>query len=194
VNDRIRNQETLMRNHRLLIVAIAATALAGAAACSSTRTQRAPGEHMDDAFVLTSVKSALAADEMTEAHEINVEVNRGVVQLNGFVDSAAEKSRATVVAADVKGVREVQNNLNINPGARSAGMAVDDALLTAKVKAALIQSPDTKAHQITVNTERGVVQLSGFVDSATAKAAATTVAMSVTGVKDVDNELVIKSY
>jgi osmotically-inducible protein OsmY len=36
--------------------------------------------------------------------------------------------------------------------------------------------------------------LSGFVDSATAKAAATTVAMSVTGVKDVDNELAIKSY
>ncbi|HEU0224820.1 MAG TPA: BON domain-containing protein [Steroidobacteraceae bacterium] len=145
-------------------------------------------------MVLTGVKFALAADKVTEARKIDVEVNRGIVQLNGFVDTASEKSRATVVAADVKGVREVQNNLQINPGARSAGVAVDDALLTAKVKAALIQSPDTKAHQISVNTERGVVQLSGFVDSATAKAAATTVALSVTGVRDVDNALAIKSH
>jgi osmotically-inducible protein OsmY len=102
-----------MRNHRLLIVAIAATALAGAAACSSTRTQRAPGEHMDDAFVLTSVKSALAADEMTEAHEINVEVNRGVVQLSGFVDSATAKAAATTVAMSVTGVKDVDNELAI---------------------------------------------------------------------------------
>ena len=76
----------------------------------------------------------------------------------------------------------------------SAGEVIDDSTLTAKVKTALIASPDTKAHQINVETKEGVVSLSGFVDNAAAKSAATNVARSVTGVKDVKNELSVKSY
>ena len=181
-----------MRMFQLLAATLTAAALA-TAACSATRTQRAPGEHIDDAVLLT-VKTALARDSATDAHEINVEVNRGVVQLNGFVDNANEKSQATIVAGRVEGVKEVRNNLMVQKAERTAGEVVDDALLTTKVKTALIQSEDTKAHQITVKTREGVVQLSGFVNSAEAKTAATTVAMSVTGVRAVDNELSIKSY
>ncbi|MGH8131238.1 MAG: BON domain-containing protein [Steroidobacteraceae bacterium] len=173
---------------------IAGTALLGVAACSATRTQRAPGEQVDDAVVLTNVKSALVANPVTEAGEINVDVNRGVVSLNGFVDSQQEKSKAAQVAQNVDGVKEVRNNLSVKEGSSTAGEVIDDSILTAKVKAALIQSPDTKAHQINVETRAGVVQLSGFVDSAAAKAAASTVAKSVTGVKDVKNELSVKSY
>ena len=73
------------------------------------------------------------------------------------------------------------------------GEILDDGILTMKVKAALIESPDTKAHQINVETQEGVVRLLGAVDSAKAKAAATTVAMSVKGVKEIKNELEIKS-
>jgi hyperosmotically inducible protein len=62
------------------------------------------------------------------------------------------------------------------------------------VKAALIADSATKAHQINVETQEGVVQLSGFVDNAAAKSAATNVAKSVSGVKDVKNELSVKSY
>ena len=182
-----------MRMFQLLAATLTAAALA-TAACSATRTQRAPGEHLDDAMLVTKVKTALARDKATDAHEINVEVNRGVVQLNGFVDNANEKSQATIVAGRVEGVKEVRNNLMVQKAERTAGEVVDDALLTTKVKTALIQSPDTKAHQITVKTREGVVQLSGFVNSAEAKTAATTVAMSVTGVRAVDNELSIKSY
>ncbi len=179
---------------RTLIALIAGSAMLGVAACSATRTQRAPGEHLDDAVLLTNVKSALVADPVTEAGEINVDVNRGVVSLNGYVDSQNEKSKAGQVARDVDGVKEVRNNLSVKEGSSTAGEVIDDSILTAKVKAALIQSPDTKAHQINVETMAGVVQLSGFVDSAAAKAAASTVARSVTGVKDVKNELSVKSY
>ena len=62
------------------------------AACSSTRTQRAPGEQVDDAALLTSVKSALVANKVTDAGEINVDVNRGTVKLAGFVDTDKEKA------------------------------------------------------------------------------------------------------
>jgi len=115
------------------------------------------------------------------------------VKLSGFVDNANDRSRAVAAARSVDGVKSVQNDIAIGSSS-SAGEVIDDSILTAKVKTALIASPDTKAHQINVETKDGVVQLSGFVDSNTAKSAATTVAKSVTGVKDVNNELSVKSY
>lgn len=179
---------------KTLVALIAGAAILGTAACSATRTQRAPGEHLDDAAILTSVKSALIADPVTEAGEINVDVNRGIVKLSGFVDSPNEKSKAGDVARNVDGVKSVQNDLSVKEENSTMGEVIDDSILTAKVKAALIQSPDTKAHQINVETKLGVVSLSGFVDTAAAKAAASTVARSVTGVRDVKNELSVKSY
>jgi len=176
------------------LVALIASGAMLMAACSATRTQRAPGEQIDDAALLTKVKSALVADPVTEAGEINVDVNRGVVKLAGFVGTAKEKEKAGQVARGVSGVQSVQNDLTVKGGSESAGEVIDDSILTAKVKAALIESPDTKAHQINVETKEGVVSLSGFVDNAAAKSAATNVARSVTGVKDVKNELSVKSY
>jgi len=179
---------------KILVTGIAGLAmLVGTVACSATRTQKSPGEQLDDTVVLGSVKAALIADPVTKARQIDVEVYRGVVQLNGFVDSAAEKSQATTVATGVNGVMEVQNNLSVNTATATAGEVIDDSILTAKVKAALIQSSETKAHQINVETKLGVVHLSGFVNSANAKAAATEVARSVSGVKGVKNEISVKT-
>jgi hyperosmotically inducible protein len=183
-----------MNAKQVFVAVIAAAVLVTAAACSGTRTRTSTGERTDDAVILSSVKSALIAERRTDAHEINVEVYRGVVQLNGFVDTQDEKSRATIVATEVEGVKQVQNNLQLSKPNTTAGDHFDDSMLTAKVKAALIASPDTKAHQISVETSNGVVQLSGFVNNETAKSAATTVAMSVTGVKSVSNKIDIKSY
>ena len=179
---------------KTLVALIASGAVLSMAACSATRTQRAPGEMVDDATLLTKVKSALVADPVTEAGEINVDVNRGVVKLAGFVDSSKEKDKAGEVARGVSGVQSVQNDLTVKSGSESAGEYIDDSILTAKVKAALIENSETKAHQINVETNQGVVSLSGFVDNAEAKSAATSVAKSVTGVKDVKNELSVKSY
>ncbi len=71
----------------------------------------------------------------------------------------------------------------------SAGEVFDDSVLTSKVKVALIDDSVTKAGEINVETYRGVVQLGGFVDNAQQKEQATKVARSVTGVKEVRNDL-----
>ncbi len=178
---------------KTLVALIASGVLLSVAACSSTRTQRAPGEQVDDTALLTSVKSALVKDPVAKAGDINVDVNRGVVKLSGFVDSDQQKSQAATVARGVDGVKSVQNDIAVQKKDESAGDAIDDSILTAKVKTALITSSDTKAHQINVETKQGVVQLSGFVDNSAAKSAATTVAKGVTGVKDVKNELSVKT-
>jgi len=179
---------------KIITALVAGTAVLGMAACTATRTQRAAGEQVDDAALLTSVKSALASQSVSNATDINVDVYRGDVKLSGFVDSAKDRSRAADVARDVDGVKSVQNDIAVHRESSSVGEVIDDSVLTAKVKAALVESPDTKAHQINVETKAGVVQLSGFVDNAGAKSAATSVARSVNGVKDVKNELSVKSY
>jgi len=74
----------------------------------------------------------------------------------------------------------------------STGEVVDDSVITTKVKAELVKDPDTKAHQINVETFRGTVQLSGFVDSAKARNKAVQIARNVSGVKEVKNSLEVR--
>ena len=72
------------------------------------------------------------------------------------------------------------------------GQYFDDSVITAKVKAALIEDPTTKATEINVETFKGTVQLSGFVSSQTAANRAVDLARSVGGVKGVTNDMRIK--
>ncbi|MFL6673033.1 MAG: BON domain-containing protein [Massilia sp.] len=74
----------------------------------------------------------------------------------------------------------------------SVGEYIDDAAITAGVKAALVKAPDLKASEINVESYKGVVQLSGFVGSAETVATAATVARTVKGVKSVRNDLRLK--
>ncbi len=74
----------------------------------------------------------------------------------------------------------------------STGEYVDDTVITSKIKAEIFNDPMLKVLQINVESFKGIVQLSGFVDSATAADRAVEVAGSVKGVKSVKNSLVVK--
>lgn len=180
-------------NRSFAKIAVAALAVASLAACTATRTQKTAGEQIDDSVITGKVKAALIDNSSTKARQIDVETFRGTVQLNGFVDSADAKAAATRVARSVNGVKKVDNNLSVQTERRSVGEAIDDSVITAKVKAALIADKNVKAHEVNVETREGVVQLSGFVDNALAKSTASEVARGVSGVKSVQNDLQVKS-
>ena len=74
----------------------------------------------------------------------------------------------------------------------STGQYVDDSAITTKVKSALLGDDSVKSFEIKVETFKGVVQLSGFVDTADQRAAAPRDAMAVNGVKDVKDDLNVK--
>jgi osmotically-inducible protein OsmY len=78
------------------------------------------------------------------------------------------------------------------PTHESSGEYVDDSTITTKVKAAIFNDPSLKVFQINVETFKGEVQLSGFVDSAQSVKKAGEVARSVGGVKSVKNNLIVK--
>ena len=75
---------------------------------------------------------------------------------------------------------------------RSAGETVDDGAITAKVKTALLKDEDVSGLAANVNTYRGVVQLTGFVDDESQRAKAESIAKEVSGVESVQNDLQIK--
>ena len=74
----------------------------------------------------------------------------------------------------------------------STGEYFDDSTITTKVKSAILQDPELKVLQINVETFKGVVQLSGFVNSPQAVSRAVEVARGVSGVKSVKNNLIVK--
>ena len=74
----------------------------------------------------------------------------------------------------------------------STGAYVDDASITTKVKAAILDDAALKVFEIHVDTDKDVVELSGFVDSQMMVARAGEVAAGISGVRSVRNDLVVR--
>jgi len=78
------------------------------------------------------------------------------------------------------------------PTREGTGEYIDDSVITGKVKAAFAADPTVKATQVQVETFKGTVQLSGFVDSRESAEKAVEIARGVKGVKSVKNDTVIR--
>lgn len=74
----------------------------------------------------------------------------------------------------------------------STGDYIDDSVITTKVKSLLAGDDFLKSFQISVETRKGIVQLSGFVDSKDAVKKAGKIAKDVEGVRSVENDLIVK--
>ena len=107
---------------KLLTAALMATGLA-LSGCASHRdntasagSSRSAGQFTSDAALTTKVKTALARDAgLGTAVDINVQSYRGVVQLNGFVNTREQIRSAGDVAGRIEGVSKVENNLRVKP-------------------------------------------------------------------------------
>lgn len=78
------------------------------------------------------------------------------------------------------------------PTKESTGQYIDDSAITTKVKTALLNEPELKSIEISVETFKGQVQLSGFVSSQASIDKAVKVAQGVGGVTSVKNDLKLK--
>ncbi|MEW6157741.1 MAG: BON domain-containing protein [Verrucomicrobiota bacterium] len=79
-----------------------------------------------------------------------------------------------------------------NRYSQSTGEVIDNAAITAKVKAALIDDPQVSGLAVKVDTYKGVVQLSGFVDTTQQKKRAEDLAWGIDGVRSVENNITVK--
>ena len=118
---------------------------------------------------------------------ITVEVNDGVVTLNGKVPSLSHKRLAGVLAWWVPGTRDVINGLEEAPPEQD-----NDDELTDAVRLVLEKNPFVNASKITVSCKDWVVALEGLVPSDSMKQMAERDAWCVVGVKEVINRIAVK--
>lgn len=91
------------------------------------------------------------------------------------------------------GCGKTQENANKSAAGTTVGTEMDDSIVTTKVKSKLLSDPDIKSFDLKVETHKGDVQLSGFVDNKAQIDHAVMITRSVEGVKNVENKVSLKS-
>jgi len=151
-----------------------------------------------DLGLTTKVKSRLSTERAVNASQVQVSTQNKVVTLSGPVDSPASKERAVAVARGVEGVMDVVDNLSVSTAiaampssAAGTASAPNDGAITVAVKEKLQAQPDTAAEKITVDTQGGVVILTGVVQSPEKKDEVIRIAQSTDGVQRVEDHLTV---
>jgi hyperosmotically inducible periplasmic protein len=157
-----------------------------------------------DVGITTAVKSKLAADDSVKAYKIDVDTKEGVVTLTGEVPSQAAKETAVKIARSTDGVASVVDNLTISVAERERGVGdataatagrvgdvASDAMLTSSIKTKMLADSDVAALKIDVDTQNGVVTLTGNVKTAAERDEALRIARETEGVKSVVDRLKI---
>lgn len=135
----------------------------------------------DDA-IRKDIKTALRTDPATEAQEIDVSVDEGVVKLTGKVESYQELDLAKKVAQGVRGVVDLEDEIHVFYQDERPDQEIED-----DVQEALRWDSQINDHMITVTVDQGQVKLAGVVGSAAEVRMAKSDAW-VAGVDDVDTE------
>lgn len=155
---------------RFKLVALSVLLAAGLAACDKPGPAETAGKKIDQ----TAEAAGKKLDQTAEAAGRKIE------------QTAEAAGRSIDNASDKLGDKLGEQGMK-------AGVAMDDTEITAKVKAAIFAEPGLKTLQISVDTVKGVVTLTGSVDSAQSSDRAKELAGAVAGVRQVDNHLVAKA-
>jgi hyperosmotically inducible protein len=148
-----------------------------------------------DAETTSSVRTALLLSKHVSPYEIKVETTQGVVTLDGQVPSEQIKAVAGAIVQDTSGVKELHNNLVINPStARNSeteglGERVADLEIKTMVSEGLSQDDALTDQHIGTDVSKRTVTLSGTVQTVAQKYSAEQVAWQVSGVQGVTDNL-----
>jgi osmotically-inducible protein OsmY len=145
----------------------------------------------DDRIIRDDVMYRLDTDFATADLGLDATVHRGVVTLTGETFSWFERTHAAELAADVPGVKEVENLISVSPTSRQV-----DADLTDAIVHHLTWNWTTwRVHDdIGVMVRNGVATLTGKVNDWAQRAEATTVALNTPGIWKVDNRITVNGY
>jgi osmotically-inducible protein OsmY len=196
-----------MKRAIIAVALCSAVPLVGTTGCA---TQRTAGEEFDDAAVANRVSAKLGIDPDLRKYDIFVNAEENIVTLRGVVSNPQERQEAERIARDSRGVRGVNNMLEVGEGAGGGGGGEagggagngggggdevegerdrPDAWLTTKVTSKLATELDVRARDVDVDTEDAIVTLSGTVRSRQEAQEAERLARETEGVREVRNEL-----
>jgi len=169
-----------------------------------TSSARSYGEMIDDASISAAIKSKLMWSKYTNGLATEVNTKRGNVSLFGTAESPAARDLAGLLALNTHGVISVDNQLVVNgpmttssetakSSVKNTEQTISDSWITTKVKSTFLYSSHVDGAGISVTTSKGVVTLSGKVESGVERSLAIELARNVRGVKTVHSrDLVFK--
>ncbi|MGH7182564.1 MAG: BON domain-containing protein [Nitrospiraceae bacterium] len=153
---------------------------------------------VDDSWLTAKSKIALAADSRVKGRQIEVETIERQVILRGKVDSDVAKRAAEGITAGLDGVKSVKNELQVVVPSTRDEVAEKDEAITVLVKEQIAKDSllmkDSRLQDVDINvqTNAGVVTLTGEVPDITTSAQASWTTRQVPGVKSVKNDLTVK--
>lgn len=168
---------------------VGATFIAAPVTVLGKATEKTP---INDAWLTAKTKISLAADGRVKGRQIDVRTTKGVVMLRGKVDSDAAKFSAEDIAKGLDGVKSVKNDLQVVAPSAHDAVEENDEAITKHVKEHIAKDVHLKKAGVAVQTDAGVVSLTGEVRNIMASASASWMAWSVPGVKSVKNDLTLK--
>ncbi len=183
-------------NKRVLassIAALAITLISGGVSAASTT------QDIVEARQESQIWTTFALSPYLRANNLSVSVHEGKATITGKVEEDINKDLAKQIALGVSGVKEVDNQIVVEPGyihpertaERSYSEIIDDATITSAVKSKLMWSKHADGLATNVDTRLGKVTLQGTANSNEAKELAGRLAMNTRGVMSVDNQLVV---
>jgi osmotically-inducible protein OsmY len=164
------------------------TAVVAALVLGNGITARADDEPAGRELMRTEkqIQANLQGDRDLGDNRIDVQVSEGVATLKGTVDSDIERSQA-VRLASVAGIRVVDDQLKV--ASAGVGATVSDSAITTKIKGQLLANTALRKADISVNTNNGVVTLTGTAQSVELRQMAVDLARHTGGVIRVDNQM-----
>jgi hyperosmotically inducible protein len=144
-----------------------------------------------DAWITTKTKIALLTAEDIKVTAVHVDTKDGVVTLHGKVRTAAEKQRAEDAARKVDGVTKVSNELQVVPESMEKAVEATDKQIQEKTQALIKADESLKGIKVD-SVDKGVVRLTGEASTMDAKLNAIEKAWTVSGVKQVRDEISAK--
>lgn len=168
-----------MKRMALTVALIGTIVVAGAAAA---------GAGVKDSWITTKAKIALLTTAGFSVNGANVDTIHGNVTIHGKVATAEDRTRAEQTVRKVKGVKTVNNLLEVVPGDVKELVAANDSDVKERVEASLKADSTMKDVKV-ASVNNGVVLLSGKADGLTEKLRAIENAYSVNGVRRVASEI-----
>jgi len=158
----------------ILLLLLAATGLSGCAtavlgvgtsAVAASTTEKGLTTSVNDAAIVTKIKDRFIQSNFSLVTAADVSVNDGSVLMTGKVKTPEEKVQATRIAWEIKGVREVVNELQVSDTSSLKDLAKDLAA-SATLRGKLIADGDISSLNFNIDVVNGTIYLSGIAADA----------------------------
>lgn len=137
----------------------------GTAAVAASTTEKGLTTSVNDAAIVTKIKDRFVQSNFSLVTAVDVSVNDGSVLMTGKVKTPDEKVQATRIAWEIKGVREVVNELQVSDTSSLKDLAKDLAA-SATLRGKLIADTDISSLNFNIDVVNGTIYLSGIAADA----------------------------